>query len=174
MADVSQETNAVFEAALEQALAERAKLDVLIASLSAHLGQQVPEGMGQGVAPISTSQQGSTADPVSSIAEGEFLGQTGTKAAAEVLRRYGSKTRPLGTDDLYRAITRGGVKIGTPGILYRSLSRNRDFLRVGRGKWGLTIWYPERAGKVKPKREDQPAVEEEPEPETQEPPDEVA
>jgi len=99
---------------------------------------------------------------VSSVAEGEFLGQTGTKAAAEVLRRYGSRSNPLSTEVLYRAITRGGVKMGGPGILYRSLTRNKDFLRAGRGKWGLSIWYPAGAG-AKRTAESREATEPDPE-----------
>lgn len=64
--------------------------------------------------------------------EGEFFATSASKAARILLERVG-REHPLKTDDLFRAVVKGGVKMATASTLYRSLTRDDDFIRVGRG-----------------------------------------
>lgn len=105
---------------------------------------------------VEATPPGRADDPVSLVNEGEFFATSAPKAARILLERVG-RQHPLKTDDLFRAVTKGGVKIATASTLYRSLTRDDDFTRVGRGVWGLAAWYP-NARKVKPNGEAEPTT----------------
>ncbi|MDQ2984700.1 MAG: hypothetical protein M3R70_12395 [Actinomycetota bacterium] len=68
-----------------------------------------------------------------------------------MLQRTGRK--PLKTAAIFSAIKKGGVQIGAPATLYRSLDRDNSFFNTGRGNWGLSEWYSE-AVRRKAKGED--------------------
>jgi hypothetical protein len=144
------------EAELADLIAERQKIDSLISYLSARLGVTAPEQsqsmVGAGATPTSAD-----AEPTDLVNPGEFYGFSAPKAARTVLERIG-RTRPLSTRVLLAAIRKGGVKLGgksPEGGLYRSLDRDDTFMRVGRGIWGLTEWYPARSRKTKRNGADQ-------------------
>lgn len=142
--------NAALKAALDSLVVDRDELNVAISVIAKQLGVPVPPGgggNGGGGAPIPGGGNGSHSgqDPVMGTNEGEYFGYTSTKAAGEILKKFGDRAHPLKTADIYNAIKRGGVQISSEDALYRSLSRSRHYLKVGRGLWGLAAWYPERA-----------------------------
>jgi DNA-directed RNA polymerase delta subunit len=64
-----------------------------------------------------------------------------------LLERFG-RDRPMWTNEILDAITKGGVGISTGSALYRSLARDPAFVRIGErksGRWGLAKWYPDRS-----------------------------
>jgi len=126
---------------LDAALAEREELNTFIAVLSRRLGISEPSQAATTESPVETSTTDPNRPVADSIREGQFYGMSGPKAARAVLELVG-RSRPLKTDAIFEAITKGGVKIGSSGTLYRSLFRDPDFHKVGRGLWGLTEWYP--------------------------------
>jgi hypothetical protein len=74
------------------------------------------------------------------VAEGEFFGQTAPAAAILVLRKMG-RPNALKTEQLVRALRKGGVPVKDAGTLYRSMNRNVKLKRAGKGLWGLSEWY---------------------------------
>lgn len=136
------ESNAM-RATLDALVAERDELNVLIAGLAKRLGMEAP-GTGLSTEPTAPLPGG---NPVDGTHEAEYFGFPSTKAAGEVLKKFGSRQRPLKTKDLYDAVRKGGVDISGEDALYRSLARSRHFRKVGRGLWGLSEWYPPRSGK---------------------------
>ncbi|MEX2255449.1 MAG: hypothetical protein WEC34_08420 [Acidimicrobiia bacterium] len=134
-------------------VAQRQKLDVMIAMLSEQLGEQPPSGPGGGLPTdlVGAGVGGGAAggDPVAGTNEGAYFGFTSTKAAGEILRLYGDQHHPLKTKQIFDALKKGGVQIASEDGLYRSLSRSRNFRKVGKALWGLSEWYPtppKRAG----------------------------
>lgn len=155
----------VLQAELDDAVSQRAELDTYIAVLAKRLGIEVsslPGGSGDpadngGALPV-------TGDPVSAVHEAQFYGMSGPKASKALLRMMG-RDRPLKTQEIYDAITKGGVRIGNSATLYRSLTRDKDFHKVGRGRWGLTEWYPNaKRGGRDSESDEQAADSESPEP----------
>jgi len=145
MASPEQDRDA-FRTALDAALRERAELDSLIEFLSRRLGVEAP------VAGVTLTDQASGApapnvDPSTLVADGEFFGQSATKATKALMAKLG-RTRPLKTNEIFDAIMKGGVRIANVEVLYKSLARSDDFLRVAKGTWGLAEWYPERMRRV--------------------------
>lgn len=141
----SDSERSAFKTALEVAVRERDELNVLIEQLARRAGVPVPEG-GAASSSSSTPAAGPDADPASLVADGEFYGQSATKATKALLGKLG-RTRPLKTPEIYDAIKKGGVAIKDTEVLYKSLARSEDFLRVAKGTWGLAEWYPERVRK---------------------------
>lgn len=138
---------------LEQALRERDRLNVVVAYLSERLGIEEPASDGGETAP--TEQALATAtEAADAVREGQFYGMSGPKAAKELLRMFG-RTRPMKTDEIYAAIKKGGVGIGSSGTLYRSMFRDDDFHKVGRGVWGLSEWYPNASKQTKTEGQDE-------------------
>ncbi len=140
----SEQEQQAFRTALEAAVRERDELNVLITHLARRAGVAVPtEG------PMSAgrvSAPAPDADPSALVADGEFFGQSATKATKALLAKLG-RTRPLKTAEIFTAIMKGGVKIANTETLYKSLARSDEFLRVAKGTWGLAEWYPERVRK---------------------------
>lgn len=158
----------VLEAEFETARRQRDELNVVIEYLAKLLGRSPAEAADQ--KPDESSQSGPanpTADPVSMIGEGEFFGKSSTDAAAAVLERVG-RTRPLKTQVLYGAISKGGITMSNDGALYRSLFRSPRFTKVGKSLWGLSEWYPAGATKSAKTQDegDSPAPSETPDGET--------
>lgn len=145
---------AVLTEELDAAIRQRDELTVVIEYLSKLVGRSTdPEQKSDAQADLLPPSP--NAEPADLIGEGEFFGKSSTEAAAEVLARVG-RTRPLKTQAIFEAITKGGVKVGAPDALYRSLFRNSKFTKVGKSLWGLTEWYP--TGAVKSARSDLDAV----------------
>jgi hypothetical protein len=124
---------------LEEAIKERDRLTAFIELLGERLG--VPIAGPNGPAPSGTQEPAAAGDPASAVAEGEFYGMSAPKASKALLQKFG-RSRPMKTDEIFEAVTKGGVKIKESGTLYRSLFRDEAFHRVGRGVWGLSEWYP--------------------------------
>lgn len=124
---------------LDAAIRQRDELNVVIDYLSKLVGRP---GAGEqpGVQAGEFQTANPSAEPTSLVGEGEFFGKTSTEAATEVLTRIG-RSRPLKTQEIFEALTKGGVKI-SQSALYRGLFRNPKFTRVGKSLWGLTEWYP--------------------------------
>ncbi len=134
---------APFKAALDAAVQKRQELDVLIAQLASFAGVPVPEGVAASAADSGAQLAAPDTDPSALVADGEFYGKSATKATRALLSKLG-RTRPLKTTEIFEAITKGGVRIQDTDVLYKSLARSKDFLRVAKGTWGLAEWYPER------------------------------
>jgi hypothetical protein len=145
---MNDEERAAFRIARDKAMADRQQLDGLIAYLSERLGEPLPVAPGTGVTgPEQPVGQGGSpgADPVAGTNEGEYFDFVSTKAALELLTKFGSREHPLTTTQILDAIRKGGVKIGSEEALYRSLARSHRFRKVGKGVWGLSEWYPARS-----------------------------
>jgi hypothetical protein len=140
------------QSTLDTLIAERDELNVAITVLCKRLGVPVPPD-GSGGGGTAGRQSGirgmQGADPVANTSEGEYFGFVSTKAALDVLTKFGKRERPLKTKDIYDAIKKGGVDISTEDALYRSLARSHRFKKVGRGLWGLSEWYPATPRKPK-------------------------
>ncbi len=129
----------IHEQALAEVLAEIKQLQGVADYHRRKLGVGDAENGGQASVAPQTSIGG---DPVASVAAGEFYAMSAPKATRALLERMG-RTRPLKTEEIFNAIKKGGVDIGSTGSLYRSLFRESGiFHNVGRGVWGLTVWYP--------------------------------
>jgi hypothetical protein len=135
--------NALFDAKVK----ERDQLNGFLGILARELGRPVPNGPGDETHREASGALSSAAlhgDPAAAVREGQYFGLSAPKAAKALLERFG-RERPMKTDEIFAAITKGGVKIGSAATLYRSLSRDKTFFRVGRrraGRWGLAEWYP--------------------------------
>jgi hypothetical protein len=137
-----QALNALFEAKLE----ERERLDTFLSVLGAELGRDVPSGPSNDASAVNgaTRSVDMQALPAASVGEGQYFGMSAPKAAKDLLERFG-RDRPMKTQEIFDAITKGGVQIGNASTLYRSLSRDTTFFRLGKrknGRWGLREWYP--------------------------------
>lgn len=148
MSDARTET---LRAELESALRKRTRLDAVIDYLRDELGIQGPDpdgpDPGAGEKASAAPQLNPNAPVTTLVAEGEFFGMSGPKAAVALLERVG-RSRPLKTDELFEAIVKGGVKVKDRQGFYRTLFRDPRFLKVGRSLWGLAAWYPESARKA--------------------------
>lgn len=141
---------------LDEKVKERDELNSFIAVTSKMLGIPEPSG-GQpaGEQGTQTLPLGAlNGEPSAAVVEGEYFSFSAPKAARALLEKFG-RSRPMKTEEIYAAITKGGVKIGSSGGLYRSLTRDKTFLRVGRGRWGLAEWYPESARRAAQADEDE-------------------
>ena len=126
------------KAELETALAERQKLDVVIAYLGGRLGNdeaRPPSDAGLDSDLLAKVQR----TPAESVGKGQFQGKSATKAARQVLGLFGPE-RPLRTQELFDALAKGGVRVKNANVLHRSLNRDETFCRVERGLWGLSEW----------------------------------
>lgn len=136
---MDESTRETLKRELEEAVRQKARLDVVIQYLQGRMGitaesesetdRDKPQSVGAGV------------DPIAAVTASEFYGLSAPKATRELLNRMG-RTRPLKTDDIFKAIKKGGVDISSKEVLYRSLTRDGSFHKVGRSIWGLAAWYP--------------------------------
>lgn len=128
----------VLQAKLAKVDREWERLGVVRDYLRSELGLVDDDDSGSAAAPP-VSERASGGDLT--VNAGEFFATSATKAAKVLLERSG-RQKPLKTGEIYEAITKGGVKLASEGVLYRSLTRDDDFIKVGRGVWGLSAWYP--------------------------------
>lgn len=127
---------------LEEAVQERDNLTAFIETLAARLGVEAPERQGERIRDANQAPN-PNAVPSETVNEAEFYGQSAPKASRALLERFGP-SRPMKTDEIYQAISKGGVRTKDADTLYRSLRRDPGFHKVGRGLWGLSEWYPNR------------------------------
>jgi hypothetical protein len=80
------------------------------------------------------------ADVAASVNPGEFAGKSSTAATRMLLQKVG-QSRPLKINEIFAALKKGGVQIGSSQALYRSLTRSTEFCKPVRGRWGLSEWY---------------------------------
>lgn len=122
--------------------AKRDALDKAIAAIEMVTGQSTTTG---------TAQSGTTEE----IRDDAFFGMTIPDAAKKLLA---IKKRPQSTQEIAELLRSGGMlntsdnfanTVGT--VLNRADRNNAGIVKVGRGKWGLSDWYP---GRRKAKRED--------------------
>lgn len=88
---------------------------------------------------------------------GAFLGLTIVDAAIKLLK---ARRRSLTNAEIVAAFDAGGLilgsedKLNTVGsVLNRRFNLTGDIVRVGRGTWGLKVWYPNRSFKKEVKGE---------------------
>lgn len=145
---MDEQQKAALRSLRDKYIADRDKNHMLASLISAELGEPTPGGpsgmdfasLGSGSSAGSGGSAG--ADPVAGTAEGEFFNYNSTDAAYDVLKKYGSRTHPLKTKQIFDAIKKGGVQISVEQAMYRSLARSHRFRKVGPGSWGLAEWYP--------------------------------
>jgi len=137
----------VLLAELDDAKQELARLTHYIEVLSGRLGVSPTDSQsddpGAGDPSHGAMPQG---DPVSLIYEGELVGMSFPKAAAEVIRRFSPAPykRPIKTPVLVKAMQKGGLQVKDPRQLYRTLYNARALTNLQGGQWGLAEWYPEK------------------------------
>lgn len=135
------QTNSVdYASVLADLKAKRDALDKAIASIEAVAGQ-----MSGGIGPVS----GGTSDD---LKDDSFLGMNITDAAKKLLAM---KKKALSTNEIAELLKRGGM-VGSDNFansvgvaLHREDKNEGDIMKIGRGTWGLTVWYPgkKRGGK---------------------------
>lgn len=128
-----------FHAVLAVFKARRARLDQLIAGIEAEIS-------GQGDAPAvvdleSTAASGASPVPVA-IHPDTFFGLSIIEAARKFLRMA---RRAQHATAIAGALEQGGLKRPSDnvlsGILVRA-AKGREVVKVGKGMWGLSEWYP--------------------------------
>lgn len=135
---------------LDDALKERSNLTAYIHVLASRLGVTVDEAV-EGADPGAASNGAAAPtpapgqDPVALIFEGELIGKSLPKAAAEVIRRYSPDPhkRPIKTPVLVEALQKGGLDVKSARQLYRSLYNSTALRQIKGGQWGFATWYPD-------------------------------
>ncbi len=144
----------------DEALADMARAQAVVVWASERLGEPPPNGGGGLPLPTPTTRVGGTSigsNPVEGTHEGEYLGETSTNAAYQVLAKFGSKEHLLKTKDLFDAVRKGqlgGSQVTSEEGFYKSLARSNRFKKIGRGTWGLMDWYPHHSTTKKPLRDE--------------------
>lgn len=143
----------VWRLALEEAIAERERIDSVISFYSEKLGRDPASTAAAADQMTDTAQPAPPgASPLILVSEGEFWGMSTPKATAALLDKSG-RTRPLKTREILQCLRKGGVNFGgknPEGTLYRSLGRDPRFTNVGKSTWGLSAWYPKAARTTPP------------------------
>ncbi len=135
-----------YEAVLADLEARRADLEAAIIGIRRILGQTDEPG-------VSMKASNEPGKPIE-LEIDAFIGMSVSDAAKKFLRMMGRK--PQGTQTICDALVRGGFKSKAKNFysnVHTALSRDPDFVRVGRGKWGLAEWYPSKR-QPKPIRDD--------------------
>lgn len=149
------------EVALAEAMRRREEMERTITSLREMLG--VVPSASAGTPQKSSVAPAADADPSSLVFEGEFYSMSATKATRALLAKFEQQKRPLKTDEILRAIKKGGVSTSSSSVLYRSLWRDNALHNVGKGRWGLAAWYPHAPKRSKNAPVEEAEAEEEPE-----------
>lgn len=148
---MSTESQAVdhYAAVLADLRAKRDQIDQAI---------QVIEAL-RGGAPAPTAQKASAPIGAGDDVDGPgaFLGMTIADAAKKLLA---SRRRTMSNAEITAAFKQGGLAltsadpINTVGsVLTRRFNQVGDIVKMGRGVWGLSEWYPGRNFRKKPKDE---------------------
>jgi hypothetical protein len=112
---------------LARAEEEQKRLTVVVAYLRERLSEEA-------AAPTT----GPTPEPKKAASEKRTASRiTSAQAAEQVLRESGEWMR---TPDLLRHVQKLGAKMKDSQNLYKTLDRNPNFRRHGRGLWGLAEW----------------------------------
>ena len=132
------------EAVLQQLLQERTELDNLITALQKRMGKPVSESK----LAIPAQPAGVGVSATSVVYRGAFFNLSVTKAAEKLLRTYG---RPLKTPEILRALQEAEYERmktdNARSIVYTSLLRSKDFVKVLPDTWDLAERHPEAAEK---------------------------
>lgn len=136
-----------YDAVLEDLRAKRDELNTAIAAIEriARGGASGPAANGETASgtPQNSGMEEPAAEP-KHVREDSFFGLSATAAARKYLNMV---KRPVVTQDLVDALKQGGLLTNAKNFysnLYTSLKRSEEFTNLGRGKWGLTEWYPNR------------------------------
>ena len=148
MTGLPEQHRTVLQHEFDEALRERDRLNAVLVYLGERLGIPVPGNSGESasrvVGPLLEPDGGggaSAADVLAKVNPAQFYGFTAGRAAVQVLGMAG-EGHPMRTNEIYRAIQKGGVTIANAELLARAMKRHKEILRVGRGLWGLRAWYP--------------------------------
>lgn len=143
-----------YEAVLEDLRAKRDELNTAIAAIErlvrggASPKDSATNGEGASGSPPADGVE-EVAVPIESkqLREDTFFGLSATAAAKRYL---GMVKRPVLTQELVEALKKGGYLTNAANFysnLYTTLKRSPDFTNLGKGKWGLSEWYPNRPRK---------------------------
>jgi hypothetical protein len=140
-----------YDAVLEDLRAKRDELNTAIAAIERITrggapGPAVNGEAASGAPPQARGAEEPTAES-KQVREDAFFGLSATAAARKYLIMV---KRPVVTQDLVDALKQGGLLTNAKNFysnLYTSLKRSEEFTNLGRGKWGLTEWYPNRPRK---------------------------
>jgi len=134
-----------YDAVIADLVAKRDQLTAMIETLRTMKGA----GIASAFPPVATVARKAHDDIL--IPHDAFFGMT-LPAAAEKYLSLVKTTKQHA--ELCDALLGGGFKTGAsnfPEVVRSTLSRHPDFVKVGRGLWGLREWYGNR-GTRKPKR----------------------
>ncbi len=134
--------------------ARRAQLDQAIAGIEVMLGEA--SVVGGGGEPIATKFGGS--GPTPTIHPDTFFGLGIAEAAKKYLKMV---RRAQHTKDIADALGQGGMKRPPENNLFSILVRaakGREVVKVGKGMWGLTEWYPKPPKEPTEDRRKRPAA----------------
>jgi hypothetical protein len=136
------------EAVLQQLLQERAEIDGLITALQKRMGKPSADSTSP-IPPAKPLLHASTGTSAASVVyRGAFFSLSVTKAAEKLLRTYG---RPLKTPEILSAFQQAEYEMAkgenARSVIYTSLSRSKDFVKVHADTWDLAEKYPEAAAK---------------------------
>ena len=140
-----------YEAVLEDLRAKRDELNAAIAAIErlSRSGSASPNPSaneeGDSGAPLAGGgEEPALATESKTLREDIFFGLSATEAAKKYLTIV---KRPVLTQDLVAALKKGGFLTNAKNFysnLYTSLKRSDEFTNLGKGKWGLAEWYPNR------------------------------
>jgi len=149
-----------YEQLLQSLLAERADLDRMIAWVqkrAGHLGEPIEK---DAAIPASVNPSAPIMRFPRTLAADAFFRMTFPQAIKAYLNIV---KRPKSAKDITAALETGGLTHKAKNLyatVYPTLLRmetNEEVVRVGKGDWGLTEWYPTgRKGSQEPKTESEP------------------
>jgi hypothetical protein len=134
-----------YEAVLADLEAKRASLDTAIAAL------RVTMNLSASAAPGASAMPSAKPIDPASIQDDAFFGLSIGEAAKKYLQMV---RRKQSVKEIAEALERGGLPhtsanfVNTVGtMLNRAALSDPEFVRVGRGEWGLAAWYGNRRPK---------------------------
>jgi hypothetical protein len=136
------------EAVLQQLMLERAEIDGLIAALQKRMGKPSADS-GSPIPPAKPLLNAGVGMAAASVVyRGAFFSLSVTKAAEKLLRTFG---RPLKTPEILSAFQQAEYEMAkgenARSVIYTSLHRSKDFVKVHADTWDLAEKYPEAAAK---------------------------
>ncbi len=134
-----------YQAVLKDLEEKRAQIEAAIMAIRAFLLGEKVEGI-----PPSASNGGSTLNTgTGEMTSDAFFGMAVNDAIKKYLR---IRKRPQGVTEIMKALQEGGITTMSKNFyttVYTALDRGEgeDFVKVKRGQWGLTEWYPGRVSR---------------------------
>jgi hypothetical protein len=148
-----------YDAVLEDLRAQRDELNAAISAIERlSRGRSSSQGLTGNGEPASVSptsgMEEREREPIAApeskqIREDTFFGLSASAAARKYLTMV---KRPALTQELVDALKKGGYLTNATNFysnLYTTLKRSPEFTNLGKGKWGLAEWYPNRPRKKK-------------------------